>query len=86
MTGTFGRCTGRSVKKIEDIFNKRLPRSWEIRKEFAMTTKEVVVLLTRIAADLTLMMGRPHDEHRLERLITDIRANIDRINREGVTK
>lgn len=51
-----------------------------------MTTKEVVILLTRIAADLTLAMGRPHDEHRFERLITDIRANIDRINREGITK
>lgn len=51
-----------------------------------MTTKEVVTLLARISADLTLMMGRPHDEHRLERLITDIRANIDRINREGITK
>lgn len=51
-----------------------------------MTTKEVVTLLARIAADLTLTMGRSHDEHRLERLITDIRANIDRINREGITK
>lgn len=51
-----------------------------------MTTKEVVILLARISADLTLMMGRPHDEHRIERLITDIRANIDRINREGITK
>lgn len=51
-----------------------------------MTTKEVVTLLARIAADLTLTMGRPHDEHRLERLISDIRANIDRINREGITK
>ena len=51
-----------------------------------MTTKEVVTLLARIAADLTLMMGRPYDEHRLEHLITDIRANIDRINREGITK
>lgn len=51
-----------------------------------MTTKEVVTLLARIAADLTLAMERPHDEHRLERLIADIRANIDRINREGITK
>lgn len=51
-----------------------------------MTTKEVVTLLARIAADLTLMMGRPHDEHRLERLISDIRANIARINSEGITK
>lgn len=51
-----------------------------------MTTKEVVTLLVRISADLALMMGRPHDEHRIERLITDIRANIDRINREGITK
>lgn len=51
-----------------------------------MTTKEVVAFLARISADLTLMMGRPHDEHRLERLISDIRANIDRINREGITK
>lgn len=51
-----------------------------------MTTKEVVAFLTRVSADLTLMMGRPHDEHRIERLITDIRENIDRINREGITK
>ena len=51
-----------------------------------MTTKEVVTLLARIAADLTLTMGRPHDENRIERLITDIRANINRINREGITK
>lgn len=51
-----------------------------------MTTKEVVAFLARISADLTLTMGRPHDEHRFERLITDIRANIDRINREGITK
>lgn len=51
-----------------------------------MTTKEVVAFLARISADLTLAMGRPHDEDRLERLITDIRANIDRINREGITK
>lgn len=51
-----------------------------------MTTKEVVAFLARVSADLTLMMERPHDEHRLERLITDIRANIGRINREGITK
>ena len=51
-----------------------------------MTTKEVVTFLARISADLTLTMGRPHDEDRFERLITDIRANIGRINREGVTK
>lgn len=51
-----------------------------------MTTKEVVILLVRISADLTLMIGRPHDEDRFERLIADIRANIDRINREGITK
>lgn len=51
-----------------------------------MTTKEVVILLVRISADLTLMMEQPHDVHRFERLITDIRANIDRINREGITK
>lgn len=51
-----------------------------------MTTKEVVAFLARVSADLTLAMGRPHDEHRIERLISDIRANIDRINREGITK
>lgn len=51
-----------------------------------MTTKEVVTFLARISADLTLTMGQPHDEHSLERLITDIRANIDQINREGITK
>lgn len=51
-----------------------------------MTTKEVVTFLARVSADLTIMMGRPHDEDRLEHLITDIRANIDRINREGITK
>ena len=51
-----------------------------------MTTKEVVAFLARISADLTLMIGRPHDEHSIERLITDIRANINRINHEGITK
>lgn len=82
MTDAFGDAP--AGKRI--IYKLRLPRPRGIRKEFTMTTKEVVTLLVRISADLTLMMGRPHDEHRLERLITDIRANIDRINREGITK
>ena len=51
-----------------------------------MTTKEVTAFLVRISADLTLMMEQQHDVHRFERLITDIRANIDRIEREGITK
>jgi hypothetical protein len=51
-----------------------------------MTTKEVTAFLVRVSADLTLMMEQKHDVHRFERLITDIRANIDRIEREGITK
>ena len=51
-----------------------------------MTTKEVVTFLVRVSADLTLMMEQKHDVHRFERLITDIRVNIDRIQREGITR
>lgn len=82
MTDAFGDAP--AEKRI--TYKLRLPRPRTRFKGRNMTTKEVVTLLARISADLTLMMGRPHDEDRLERLITDIRANIDRINREGITK
>lgn len=51
-----------------------------------MKEKEIIEFLVRNVSDLTLMEEQKHDVHRIERMITDTKVTIDRIQREGVKK
>lgn len=53
------------------------------RKEF-MKSKEVKELLIRIHAEAMLMVGGRQNDCRLDRMAAEIRAGIDRIEREGI--
>ncbi len=49
-----------------------------------MKAKEIKELLIRIHAEAMLMVGGRQNDRRLDRMAAEIRAGIDRIEREGI--